>query len=163
MTTTDPHSPYVSGPQRPERCVIVSDDLALRLRIAEELRRTAGRVPIDTVAYQSLHARALAASAYDCVLLVLSAPRDHESPIEAIRSLREQLPQARLVAVSIAAAEAVGVEALKAGADEYWPSFDARPGELACALGLVDRRKRRALAVVPDTASDDSVHIDLSE
>ena len=102
----------------PLHVLLVEDSAADALLVQEDLRDAApGEVVLTRVSTATAAATRLAAEHVDCVLLDLSLPDAHE--LAAVETLRTAAPDSPIVVLSGLASDALAVQAVVAGAQDY--------------------------------------------
>jgi ActR/RegA family two-component response regulator/predicted Ser/Thr protein kinase len=118
-------------------CLVVHDDLELRLRLAGLIRRAVGSLDADSVtrsALENLSAEQL--RSYAAVMLVLEfMQRGGEAdPVAAVARLRARAPMMPIFVFARHGDERCAARSMKAGAADYWPIHAVDVNELAAAL-----------------------------
>jgi len=122
-----------SAPQ----CLVVHDELDLRLKLAGLVRRAAQRVDVHTMSVSSLDALSIdQLQAYVAVLLIIEfMPRDAEAqPLGVIIRLRARAPRLPILVFARHGDERWAARAIKAGASDYWPIHSVDLQEFAGTL-----------------------------
>jgi tRNA A-37 threonylcarbamoyl transferase component Bud32 len=128
-----PSAALRSGPQ----CLVVHDDLDLRLKLAQLVRRAAPRVDANTMSLASLESLSFdQLQRYAAVLLIIEfMPRDAESePLGPITRLRSRAPRLPIFVFARHGDERWAARAIRAGASDYWPIHSVDLQEFASAL-----------------------------
>jgi FixJ family two-component response regulator len=118
-------------------CLVVHDDLELRLRLAGLVRRA---VPaLDTHSVGSAGLEALSADqlrSYGAVLIIVEFMQKNTGydPLAAVARLRARAPLMPIVVFARHGNERLAARAMKAGAIDYWPIHSVDVAELAAAL-----------------------------
>ncbi len=121
-------------------CLVVHDDLELRLRLAGLVRRAAATLDADTVTASGLESLSVEqVRSYLAVLLIVEfMQRGGESdPLAALARLRARAPGVPIFIFARHGGERWAARAIKAGAADYWPIHSVDLGELTAALQLV--------------------------
>ncbi len=121
-------------------CLIVHDDLELRLRLAGLVRRAAATLDADTVTASGLESlSAEQVRSYLAVLLIVEfMQRGGESdPLAALARLRARAPGVPIYIFARHGTERWAARALKAGAADYWPIHSVDLAEVTAALQLL--------------------------
>ena len=118
-------------------CLVVHDDLELRLRLAGLVRRAAATLDADTVTASGLESlSAEQVRSYLAVLLIVEfMQRGGESdPLAALARLRARAPGVPIYIFARHGTERWAARAVKAGAADYWPIHSVDLAELTAAL-----------------------------
>jgi CheY-like chemotaxis protein len=152
LTATLPSNPAVpiaAPPARAARatslCLVVHDELELRLRLASLLRRADPRLDADTVTRTGFDAIPVdRLHAYCAVMLIIefSPPEAAVGPLACLVRLHEQLPDLPIFVFARGGDERSAARAMKLGATDYWPIHSVIVAELTSALQpIVDPQK----------------------
>jgi len=136
---TRPESPPApqAAARRAKSCLVVHDDLELRLKLAELVREANVSAPTDTMSRSDFDRLALdRVRAYGAVLLILEFVRRDadENPLEPLSRLHRDLPLLPIFVFARGGDERSAVRAMKAGAKDYWPIHSVDVSELRAAL-----------------------------
>lgn len=118
-------------------CLIVHDELELRLRLAALIRRAVPQLDADTVTRAGFEAIALERiGAYTAVMFIVefAPPEACTVMLQSIVRLREQLPAVPVFVFARGGNERSAARAMKLGARDYWPIHAVLIGELRDAL-----------------------------
>ena len=118
-------------------CLVVHDDLELRLRLAGLVRRAAATLDADTITASGLESlSAEQVRSYLAVLLIVEfMQRGGESdPLAALARLRARAPGVPIYIFARHGTERWAARAVKAGAADYWPIHSVDLAELTAAL-----------------------------
>ena len=136
-------------------CLVVHDDLELRLRLASLIRRAVASLGADSLgsaAFDELPAEQL--RSYLAVVLILEFIQKGvggADPLSVVARARARAPGVPVYVFGRHGDERAAVRAMKAGAADYWPIHAVDVNELAAALKpLVEAP---AAPVVPPTAA----------
>jgi DNA-binding NarL/FixJ family response regulator len=141
-------------PRAGRLCLVVHDDLELRLRLASLIRRAIGTLDADSLgkaAFDNLPGEQL--RPYLAVMLILEFMQKGAGadPLDAVARVRARAPGIPVFVFARHGDERTAARAMKAGATDYWPIHAVDVNELAAALKpLVEAP---AAAIVPPTAS----------
>jgi DNA-binding NarL/FixJ family response regulator/predicted Ser/Thr protein kinase len=118
-------------------CLVVHDDLELRLRLAGLVRRAAASLEADALSsagLENLSAEQL--RSYIAVMLVVEfMQRGSEvDPLAAVTRLRARVPLMPIFVFARRGDERCAARAMKAGAADYWPIHAVDVNELAASL-----------------------------
>src|SRR6202166_975273 len=139
MTTTAPVPAAAAGERSRGTvlCLIVHDELELRLRLAGLVRRAMPKIDADTVTRAGFEAISIERlRAYVAVMFIVEfSPPDAASGSPAsLRRLHEQSPNLPIFVSARGANERSAARAMKLGASDYWPIHSVIVGELCGAL-----------------------------
>jgi eukaryotic-like serine/threonine-protein kinase len=144
MMTTQSVTTQGSAPPGPtERsratslCLIVHDELELRLRLAGLVRKAMPKLDADTVTRAGFDAISIdRIRAYAAVMLIIefSPPEAATWSVTALAKLREQLPHLPVFVFARGGNERTAARVMKMGAADYWPIHAVIVGELMSAL-----------------------------
>ena len=118
-------------------CLVVHDDLELRLRLAGLVRRAVATLDADTVSASGLeNLSAEQVRSYLAVLLIVEfMQRGGESdPLAAVARLRARAPGVPIFIFARHGSERWAARAIKAGAADYWPIHSVDLAELTAVL-----------------------------
>jgi diguanylate cyclase (GGDEF)-like protein len=125
---------------KPARLLLVGDDPPAATSIVEMLWAVK---PEGLLIIQSAHLpdaiQELAEHGDSCVLLTLP---DDDDPLAPLRELTAAAPAAAIIVVSELGDEALGLEALRAGAQDHVVRSELRPERLSRAIRYATERKR---------------------
>ncbi len=124
------------APRAQVRCLVVHDDLELRLRLASLVRRAIPTLDADGIggaAFDALPAERV--EQYAALLLVVEFQlRDATDPLARLGRARSQSPQLPIFVFARGGDERNAALTIKRGADDYWPVHSVKVGELVAAL-----------------------------
>ncbi|MDP9014597.1 MAG: protein kinase [Pseudomonadota bacterium] len=138
--------------------LIIHDDLDIRLKVADLLRKAGTQRRFDSSglkAFQALGVEEMGQYAALFFVLEFADASGGADSLLTLSRLRDQLPRLPLFVIARGGDERCAVRALKAGATDYWPIHSISLPELAGALREVDaasRPKRAAPPAVPRSA-----------
>ena len=119
------------------RCLVVHDDLELRLRLAGVVRRAVPTLDADcmsSASFDALTPERLAAYAA-LFLIVEFALRDNaQDPLARLARSREQAPRLPIFVFARGGDERNAARTIKLGGNDYWPIHAVKIGELSDAL-----------------------------
>jgi DNA-binding NarL/FixJ family response regulator len=118
-------------------CLVVHDELELRLRLAGLLRRASPKLDADTVTRAGFDAISVERlRAYIAVVLIIefSPPEAAADPLSCLARLHGQLPELPIFVFARGGNERSAARAMKLGATDYWPIHSVIVAELASAL-----------------------------
>jgi tRNA A-37 threonylcarbamoyl transferase component Bud32 len=137
-------------------CLIVHDELELRLRLAGLVRRAMPKVDADTVTRAGFEAISVdRLRAYVAVMFIVefSPPDAATASLAALARLHEQAPNLPIFVFARGGNERTAARAMKLGASDYWPIHSVIVGELCSAMQpLLEPVQRTAPA--SNTAAD---------
>jgi serine/threonine-protein kinase PpkA len=137
-----PPAPAVAK-RRPRACLVVHDDMDMRLKLAELVREATVRTAADTMSRASFDQLPLdRIRDYGAVLLVIEfMPREPGvDPLAALVRLHRELPLLPLFVFARGGDERTAARAMKAGATDYWPIHAVDVAELRAALQPIVER-----------------------
>lgn len=118
-------------------CLVVHDDLELRLKLAGVVRRAAAKLEADTLTQSGLASLSIdQLRSYVAVLLIIEfMQRDGGAdPLAVVARLRLRMPRLPILVFARHGDERSGARAIKAGATEYWPIHAVDLAELSAVL-----------------------------
>ena len=118
-------------------CLIVHDELELRLRLAGLVRRALPKLDADTVTRAGFEAISIERlRAYVAVMFIVefSPPEAATGSLAALKRLHEQAPGLPTFVFARGGNERSAARAMKLGASDYWPIHSVIVGELCSAL-----------------------------
>jgi tRNA A-37 threonylcarbamoyl transferase component Bud32 len=131
---TDRLEPTMAASRRPSgRCLVVHDDLELRLRLAALVRKAFPRVDADCInaaGFDALTPERL--TGYIALLLIVefSARDDAADPLVRLVRARGQAPNLPIFVFARGGDERNAARTIKLGANDYWPIHAVKIGEL---------------------------------
>ena len=138
------------------RCLVVHDDLELRLRLAALVRKAIPTLDADCLSGASFDAMAPErVSSYVALMLVVEfSLRDPTAdPLARLARSRAQSPRLPIYVFARGGDERNAARTIKLGANDYWPVHSVKLGELGAALQpLVEpvAKSDTARTAVPD-------------
>jgi DNA-binding NarL/FixJ family response regulator len=135
-------------PRAGRLCLVVHDDLELRLRLASLIRRAVGTLDADSLGTAGLdNVPDAQLRSYVAVMLILEFMQKGAGidPFEALSRARARAPGVPIYVFARHGDERAAARAMKAGAADYWPIHSVDVHELAAAL--------KPLVEVPAAAS----------
>jgi CheY-like chemotaxis protein len=118
-------------------CLVVHDDLELRLRLAGLVRRAAVKLDADTVTGSGLDGLSIdQIRSYVAVMLIVEfMPREGGAdPLAAVARLHSRVPRLPIFIFARHGDERWAARSIKAGATDYWPIHSVDLAEFAAAL-----------------------------
>src|ERR1700723_523591 len=118
-------------------CLIVHDELELRLRLAGLVRRAMPKIDADTVTRAGFDAISIERlRAYVAVMFIVefSPPEAATGSLASLKRLHEQAPTLPIFVFARGGNERSAARSMKLGASDYWPIHSVIVGELCSAL-----------------------------
>lgn len=118
-------------------CLVVHDDLELRLRLAGLIRRAAGSLDADALGSAALDTLPLEQlRSYAAIMLIIEFMRRGAGadPLAALVRLRARAPGVPIFVFARQGDERSAARAMRAGAVDYWPIHAVDVNELAASL-----------------------------
>src|SRR5438552_9652839 len=118
-------------------CLVVHDELELRLRLAGLVRRAIPKLDADTVTRSGFDAISIdRLSAYSAVMFIIefSPPEAATASLAALARLHQQLPDLPIFVFARGGNERSAARAMKVGARDYWPIHSVIVAELCSEL-----------------------------
>src|ERR1700733_976829 len=149
---TERREPTISAPilkRASGRCLVVHDDLELRLRLAALVRRAIPKMDADCLSTASFDALAPdRVSGYLALLLIVefSLRDDAADPLARLVRARGQAPQMPIFVFARGGDERNAARTIKLGANDYWPIHAVKIGELTEVLRPLAEPVRDAAA-----------------
>jgi len=123
-------------PRAARRCLVIHDDLELRLRLASLVRRAVPALEADCQSISGLENLSVdQLRSYRAVLLIVEFMKHGGAdPLSAIARLHARVPMAPVLVFARHGDERSAARAMKAGAVDYWPIHSVDVAELAASL-----------------------------
>ena len=137
LTQTQTLAPAVERTRGTVLCLIVHDELELRLRLAGLVRRAMPKVDADTVTRAGFEAISVdRLRAYVAVMFIVefSPPDAATGAMNSLARLHEQAPNLPIFVFARGGNERTAARAMKLGACDYWPIHSVMVGELCTAM-----------------------------
>jgi tRNA A-37 threonylcarbamoyl transferase component Bud32 len=118
-------------------CLVVHDELELRLRLAALIRRAIPKVDADTVTRAGFDAISIERlRAYVAVMFIVefSPPEAAAAALISLELLHKRAPNLPIFVFARGGNERTAARAMKLGASDYWPIHSVIVGELCSAL-----------------------------
>lgn len=118
-------------------CLVVHDELELRLRLAGLVRKAVPKLDADTVTKAGFEAISIdRIRAYSAVMFIIefSPPEAATASLAALARLHEQLPNLPIFVFARGGNERTAAKAMKLGARDYWPIHSVIVTELCSEL-----------------------------
>ncbi len=149
--TSAPLEPVVAGApaRKGSFCLIVHDDLELRLKLAGLVREASGNVPTDTMNRASFDALSVERlRGYGAIMFIVEfVARDSgQDPLAPLVRLHKDLPLLPAFVFARGGDERSAARAMRLGATDYWPIHAVDIAELREVLQPIVQRTRNALA-----------------
>ncbi|HEY0746673.1 MAG TPA: protein kinase [Steroidobacteraceae bacterium] len=138
-------------------CLIVHDELELRLRLAGLVRRAMPKIDADTVTRAGFDAISIERlRAYVAVMFIVefTPPDAATASLAALKRLHEQVPNLPVFVFARGGNERSAARAMKLGASDYWPIHSVIVGELCSALQPLVQPPPSGGAAATNTAAD---------
>jgi tRNA A-37 threonylcarbamoyl transferase component Bud32 len=136
--STDRRESTIVGAKRAvARCLVVHDDLELRLRLASLVRRAIPTLDADCISSASFDALTPERIAtYAALFLIVEfGPGDNAvDPLVRLARSRDQAPRLPIFVFARGGDERNAARTIKLGANDYWPIHSVKIGELGEAL-----------------------------
>jgi tRNA A-37 threonylcarbamoyl transferase component Bud32 len=130
----DRREPVPAPPKRgAARCLVVHDDLELRLRLAGVVRRAIPTLDADCMSGANFDALAAdRISAYAALFLIVEfgLRENAPDPLARLVRLRDQAPRLPILVFARGGDERNAARTILLGADDYWPIHAVKIGEL---------------------------------
>ncbi len=118
-------------------CLVVHDELELRLRLAALVRRAIPKIDADTVTRAGFDAISIERlRAYIAVMFIVefSPPEAAAAALASLELLHKRAPHLPIFVFARGGNERTAARAMKLGASDYWPIHSVMVGELCSAL-----------------------------
>jgi tRNA A-37 threonylcarbamoyl transferase component Bud32 len=138
------------------RCLVVHDDLELRLRLGTLVRRAIPTLDADCISTASFDALSPERIAAYTALFLIVEFNLRDSPVDPLARLtrsREQSPRLPIFVFARGGDERNAARTIKLGANDYWPIHSVKIGELGEVLKRLTEPARSSGAAVT-TAAD---------
>jgi tRNA A-37 threonylcarbamoyl transferase component Bud32 len=130
-------------------CLVVHDELELRLRLAALIRRAIPKVDADTVTRAGFDAISIERlRAYVAVMFIVefSPPEAAAAALASLELLHKRAPNLPIFVFARGGNERTAARAMKLGASDYWPIHSVVVGELCSALQPLIEPPQTAIA-----------------
>jgi tRNA A-37 threonylcarbamoyl transferase component Bud32/DNA-binding NarL/FixJ family response regulator len=136
-TQTSTPTPPIERTRSTVLCLIVHDELELRLRLAGLVRRAMPKVDADTVTragFEAISVERLRAYVAVMFIIEFSPPEAAAGSLAALARLHELAPNLPIFVFARGGNERTAARAMKLGASDYWPIHSVIVGELCSAM-----------------------------
>jgi tRNA A-37 threonylcarbamoyl transferase component Bud32 len=134
-------------------CLVVHDELELRLRLAALVRRAMPKIDADTVTRAGFDAISVERlRAYIAVMFIVefSPPESGVAALASLALLHKRAPNLPIFVFARGGNERTAARAMKLGASDYWPIHSVIVGELCGALQpLIEPPQTAGTATTP--------------
>jgi eukaryotic-like serine/threonine-protein kinase len=134
-------------------CLVVHDELELRLRLAALIRRAIPKVDADTVTRAGFDAISVERlRAYVAVMFIVefTPPEAAAAALASLELLHKRAPNLPIFVFARGGNERTAARAMKLGASDYWPIHSVVVGELCSALQpLIEPPATAVAATIP--------------
>ena len=152
---TDRHEATTPATKRAAgRCLVVHDDLELRLRLAGLVRRAVPTMDADCIncaSFDALPPERITAYAALFLIVEFSLRDNTADPLARLARARELAPRQPIFVFARGGDERNAARTIKLGANDYWPIHAVKIGELGEALQKITEPARTAAAAVTAT------------
>src|SRR6202051_2674815 len=150
--STDRRESSLATPTRAAgRCLVVHDDLELRLRVASLVPRAVPALDADSISSESFDALTPERVATYVALFLIVEFGLHDGAVDPLARLARSRGQASRLPIFVFARggdERNAARTIKRGANDYWPIHSVKIGELGEALqGLVEQARSAGAAI----------------
>lgn len=131
----DPAAPPARKPAG--LCLVVHDDLELRLRLAALARRAIPKLDADCITcavFDALPAERLAGYAALLLIVEFNSRDSTADPLARLARARSQAPRLPIFVFARGGDERNAARTIRVGANDYWPIHAVKMGELGTAL-----------------------------
>ena len=150
--------PTIVSPKRSDgRCLVVHDDLELRLRLATLVRRAIPTLDADCISSASFDALTPERIATYMALFLIVEFNLRDSAVDPLARLvrsHEQSPRLPIFVFARGGDERNAARTIKLGANDYWPIHSVKIGELGDVLKRLMEPPRSSPAAAATPAAD---------
>jgi tRNA A-37 threonylcarbamoyl transferase component Bud32 len=150
--STDRREATLPGAKRgTARCLVVHDDLELRLRLAGVVRRAVPTLDADCIScasFDALPAERIAGYAALFLIVEFSLRENTADPLARLARSRDQTPHLPIFVFARGGDERNAARTIKLGANDYWPIHAVKIGELGDSLQRIAEPARTSGAAV---------------
>jgi serine/threonine-protein kinase PpkA len=137
-----PESTAVPAKRASVRCLVVHDDLGLRLRLASLVRRASPKIDADCItcaSFDALPPERIAAYAALLLIVEFNLRDQTVDPLARLEHARRLSPRLPIFVFARGGDERNAARTIRLGADDYWPVHAVKIGELSAVMQpLVD-------------------------
>jgi tRNA A-37 threonylcarbamoyl transferase component Bud32 len=144
-------APIAPAKRSAGRCLVVHDDLELRLRLGTLVRRAMPTLDADCISSASFDAlTAERIATYVALFLIVEfGPRDNAvDPLARLARSRDQAPRLPIFVFARGGDERNAARTIKLGANDYWPIHSVKIGELSEVLKPLTEPARSSGAAI---------------
>src|SRR5580704_17188849 len=138
LSTSPEREPTIASPKRRDgRCLVVHDDLELRLRLGTLVRRAIPTLDADCISSASFDALTPERIATYVALFLIVEFNLRDSVVDPLARLarsREQAPRLPIFIFARGGDERNAARTIKLGANDYWPIHSVKSGEVGAVL-----------------------------
>jgi tRNA A-37 threonylcarbamoyl transferase component Bud32 len=148
-------APIAPAKRSAGRCLVVHDDLELRLRLGTLVRRAMPTLDADCISSASFDALTPERiAAYVALFLIVEfGLRDNAvDPLARLARSRDQAPRLPIFVFARGGDERNAARTIKLGANDYWPIHSVKIGELGEVLKPLTEPARSSGAAIPTPA-----------
>jgi len=130
-------TPAAAGRRGGVRCLVVHDDLELRLRLASLARRAIPKLDADCItgaSFDALPAERIGGYAALLLIVEFSLRDSTVDPLARLVRSRARAPHLPIFVFARGGDERNAARTIKLGASDYWPVHSVKIGELSAAL-----------------------------
>ncbi len=136
--STDGREPaLIAGKRGAARCLVVHDDLELRLRLASLARRAIPKLDADCISsagFDALPPERMAGYAALLLIVEFNLRDSAADPLARLVRSRSQAPHLPIFVFARGGDERNAARTIKVGANDYWPVHSVKIGELSAVL-----------------------------
>ena len=136
--STDRHESTIAGAKRgARRCLVVHDDLELRLRLGALVRRAIPTMDADCIncaSFDALTPERIAAYVALFLIVEFGSSDNVVDPLARLARSRDQAPRLPIFVFARGGDERNAARTIKLGANDYWPIHSVKIGELGEVL-----------------------------
>ena len=152
LSASPEREPTIALPKRSDgRCLVVHDDLELRLRLGTLVRRAIPTLDADCISSASFDALTPERIATYVALFLIVEFNLRDSAVDPLARLarsREQAPRLPIFIFARGGDERNAARTIKLGANDYWPIHSVKIGELGEVLKRLTEPARSSSAAV---------------
>jgi serine/threonine-protein kinase PpkA len=136
-SASSPEPALIAGKRGAVRCLVVHDDLELRLRLASLTRRAIPKLDADCIsgaAFDELPSERMAGYAALLLIVEFNLRDSAADPLARLVRSRSQSPHLPIFVFARGGDERNAARTIKLGANDYWPVHSVKLGELSAVL-----------------------------